>query len=72
MNMRVTRLGFLRYADEIMPEDEEEIVEALAFLSCVPVFLDKALANKFYREFCKVGLVGLMDGLVCWRFGFCG
>lgn len=55
IDMRVTRVGFLRYADGVKPEEEEEVAKALLPFSCVPVFLDKTLATRFYRDFCKVG-----------------
>lgn len=55
INMRVTRVGFVRYAEGIKPEEEDELTKALQPFSCVPVFLDEELANKFYRDFCKVG-----------------
>lgn len=54
IDMRVTRIGFLRYAEGIKPENEDAVAKALLPFSCVPVFLDKALATKFYRDFCKV------------------
>ena len=54
IDMRVTRVGFLRYADGIKPEEEEAVAKALLPFSCVPVFLDRSLAQKFYRDFCKV------------------
>eukprot|EP00752_Nemacystus_decipiens_P007782 g6950.t1 len=53
IDMRVTRVGFLRYADGVEPEEEEAVAKALLPFSCVPVFLDKPMANKFYRDFCK-------------------
>ncbi|CAM9975335.1 unnamed protein product [Pylaiella littoralis] len=53
IDMRVTRVGFLRYAEGIKPEEEDAVAKALLPFSCVPVFLDKALATKFYRDFCK-------------------
>eukprot|EP00903_Cladosiphon_okamuranus_P012881 g12029.t1 len=53
IDMRVTRVGFLRYADGVEPEEEEAVAKALLPFSCVPVFLDKRLATKFYRDFCK-------------------
>ncbi len=54
IDMRVTRVGFLRYAEGVKPEEEEEVAKALLPFSCVPVFLEKPLATKFYRDFCKV------------------
>ncbi|CAN0332646.1 unnamed protein product, partial [Ectocarpus fasciculatus] len=53
VDMRVTRVGFLRYAEGVKPEEEEAVAKALLPFSCVPVFLDKTLANKFYRDCCK-------------------
>lgn len=54
INMRVTRVGFIRYAAGIKPEEEEDVVKALRPFGCVPVFLERTLARKFYRDFCKV------------------
>lgn len=54
INMRVTRVGFVRYADGVEPCEEEALTKALQPFSCVPVFLSKALAKKFYHDFCKV------------------
>lgn len=53
-NMRVTRVGFVRYPDGVKPEDEESLSKALEPFGCVPVFLEESLAQKFYRDFCKV------------------
>lgn len=53
IDMRVTRVGFLRYADGVKPEEEEAVAKALLPFSCVPVFLERSLAQKFYRDFCK-------------------
>jgi len=58
IDMRVTRVGFLRYAEGVKPEEEEEVAKALLPFSCVPVFLEKPLATKFYRDFCKVRRAG--------------
>ena len=54
IDMRVTRVGFLRYAEGVEPEEEEAVAKALLPFSCVPVFLEQATATKFYRDFCKV------------------
>lgn len=55
IDMRVTRVGFLRYGEDgIKPEDEEAVAKALLPFSCVPVFLERSLVQKFYRDFCKV------------------
>ncbi|CAN0170701.1 unnamed protein product, partial [Discosporangium mesarthrocarpum] len=51
--MRVTRIGIVRYAPGVDPSEEESLVKALAPFDCVPVFLERDLANKFYRDFCK-------------------
>lgn len=55
IDMRVTRVGFVRHLNGISPKEEEEVAEALLPFSCVPVFLDTPLYRKFYRDFCKVG-----------------
>lgn len=58
IDMRVTRVGFLRYGgDGIRPEDEDAVTKALLPFSCVPVFLERSLAQKFYRDCCKVGFL---------------
>lgn len=55
-NMRVTRVGFVRYQEGLKPEEEEGLSKALEPFGCVPVFLEESLAKKFYRDFCKVTL----------------
>lgn len=51
--MRVTRVGIVRFAGTIAPEEEADLARALQPFNCVPIFLEKALARRFYREFCK-------------------
>lgn len=65
IDMRITRVGFVRYEDGVEPEEEEALTKALGPFSCVPVFLEKPLVKKFYRDFCKVkrGLVSTPCGL---------
>lgn len=70
IDMRITRVGFVRYADGIEPEEEEALTKALVPFSCVPVFLEKPLAKMFYRDFCKVRrgrclCVSLVGWLLC-------
>ncbi|CAM9377639.1 unnamed protein product [Phaeothamnion confervicola] len=53
IGLRVTRVGVVRYDGVIAPEDEEALTRELARFDCVPVFLEKTMARKFYRDFCK-------------------
>lgn len=53
-NMRVTRVGFVRYQEGLKSEEEEGLSKALEPFGCVPVFLEESLVTKFYRDFCKV------------------
>ena len=63
IDMRVTRVGFVRHLDGITPQEEEEVAKALEPFSCVPVFLETSVATKFYRDFCKVGVGGIGTGV---------
>ena len=71
IDMRVTRVGFLRYGDGIKPEEEDAVAKALLPFSCVPVFLERSLAQKFYRDFCKVGFLFLWWWWWWWCFCCC-
>jgi hypothetical protein len=54
MHLRVTRVGIVRYSGVITPDDEDKLTKALLPFDCVPVFLERSLARRFYRDFCKV------------------
>lgn len=53
MHLRVTRVGIVRYPTALTPEDEEALTKALVPFDCTPVFLERGLARRFYRDFCK-------------------
>jgi len=53
--LRVTWVGTVRLpaGEPLTPEDQEQLGRALSQSDCVPVFIDPALHEKFYKVFCK-------------------
>lgn len=53
--LRVTWVGTVRLPgnETLTPEDQEALGRALSQSDCVPVFIDAALHDKFYKVFCK-------------------
>ena len=51
--MRVARIGTVRYPAGIPVEDEEKVSAALLDLNCFPVFLNQKTHQHFYDIYCK-------------------
>lgn len=61
MDLRLTWIGSIRFANAPIPiEDEEAVSAALAELNCYPVFINQNMHFQFYDIFCKKNLWPIM------------
>jgi len=56
IDLKVARIGSLRYPGGIPIEEEDAVSQALLDLNCFPVFLSQKLHHHFYDIFCKTQL----------------
>jgi hypothetical protein len=64
--LRVTRIGTVKLAfgDPIKAEEKNAVTNALLPFNCVPIFIDKAIADVFYNDFCKKTLWPVFHNLL--------
>lgn len=61
LNMRVSWVGSIRYANApVPPEEEEAVCRVLNAMNCHPVFISQSMNHQFYDIYCKQHLWPMM------------